>query len=69
MVCRGRYAQKELLKFKKNFADTRDGRSFYICKDCVKKDEKILYRALRGLINSQTQELKEKLAHGQSQNQ
>ena len=65
VVCRIRSPKISLLKFKKNFSTENIGRSFYICKDCIKKDEKKLYRALRGLINLQTQELKEKLANGQ----
>ena len=68
IVCRQRFAQKELNKFKKNLEISTFGRSFYVCDECMKKDEKILQRAVRGLIKK-TQTLKEKFVNGQRQTQ
>ena len=64
VVCRQRFAQKELNKFKKNLEVSTFGRSFYVCDECIKKDEKNLQRAVRGLIKK-TQTLKEKFVNGQ----
>ena len=68
VVCRQRFAQKELNKFKKNLEISTFGRSFYVCNECMKKDEKNLQQAVRGLIKK-TQTLKEKFVKGQSENQ
>lgn len=68
VVCRQRFAQKELNKFKKNLEISTFGRSFYVCNWCMKKDEKNLQQAVRGLIKK-TQTLKEKFVNGQSENQ
>ena len=61
VVCRQRFAQKKL---NKNLEVSTFGRSFYVCDECMKKDEKILQRAVRGLIKK-TQTLKEKFVNGQ----
>lgn len=49
VVCRGKGAQKSLLrlqvKFGKAVKFTGFGRSFYLCELCAKKDEKTLQKA------------------------
>jgi len=67
VVCRVRAFKSELIKFKANFAKTEVGRSFYICKNCVKKDESVLQKSLKNVIKTETS-VKEKLLNEKSEN-
>ena len=71
VICRNKDAQKNLhrLQIKAarivNFSGV--GRSFYLCKACVKKDEKVLQKAFSKLNKGIMQlNLKEILLNGES---
>lgn len=71
VVCKSKIKQSELyrfrvLKFKLN-KDNSNGRSFYICKECIKKDDKFLKKTVSKFINLQDlDELKESVLYGGS---
>lgn len=50
VVCKIRFKQYDLRRFRiinsSLFFGSGNGRSFYICEDCLKKDEKILKKSL-----------------------
>lgn len=50
IVCKTRLKQRDLRRFRiidsSLFFGSGDGRSFYICEDCLKKDDKILKKSL-----------------------
>ncbi len=51
VVCKNKFLQKDLHRFRyKNFSISDYGRSFYICDDCIKKDEKIVKKSLMRYI-------------------
>lgn len=63
VVCKNKFEQKKLLRFriKNHKINKKDltGRSFYICSDCIKKEEKILKKAVSKFVKiSSLDELK-----------
>lgn len=63
IVCKGKFNQKELLRFRvKNHKINKEdftGRSFYICNNCIKKEDKILKKAVSRFVKiSNLDELK-----------
>ncbi len=50
--CRGKYPQKDLYRFQEKDGKlidyTKSGRSFYICKQCIKQERKRLIKILNG---------------------
>ncbi|MSN95833.1 DUF448 domain-containing protein [Campylobacter sp. FMV-PI01] len=69
VVCRTRYYKDELLKFnQKNILNFDSvGRSFYICRDCICKDDKILKKYISKITkidNINLEKIKESVLYG-----
>lgn len=62
VVCKGRFHQDELLRFSQKSGELSNGansRSFYVCKDCARKDSKELSKRLSRFTKLDSLKLKE----------
>ncbi|NLK66071.1 MAG: DUF448 domain-containing protein [Campylobacteraceae bacterium] len=71
VVCKIKEKQENLYRFRvKNFrlnSESSFGRSFYICKECIKKEDKILKKIVSKFIKTEDlDELKESFLYGSS---
>ena len=64
VICRGRFAKRELHAFLQNFKNINSNRQFYICDGCINQKEKISKYLSKFTDNMALKNIKERILNG-----
>lgn len=64
VICRERFAKRELHAFLQNFKNINSNRQFYICDGCINQKEKISKYLSKFTDNMDLKNIKERILNG-----